>query len=93
MVEVYDDVALRRCPITRLETHSMIAEGQRSPVASGLSRTASGGPRGVADTLVRVPYLATYLEGPWQSRTHPLIVLSSGQGVKAADALVVFRST
>src|SRR5207253_4107826 len=26
MVEVYNDVALRRCPITRAEAHSMIAE-------------------------------------------------------------------
>ena len=46
MVEIYNDVALRRCPITRAEAHSMITAGQRRPAAPGLSRPAPGGHRG-----------------------------------------------
>ena len=45
MVEVYNDVALRRCPITRSEAQAMIAE-VKGAVPPGLSWTASGGPRG-----------------------------------------------
>jgi hypothetical protein len=68
--------------------------GQRSPVASGLSRTTSGGPEALADTLVRVSYLAMHLEGHLaELDINPLMVLPSGQGVKAVDALVVLRGT
>jgi hypothetical protein len=43
---------------------------------------------------VRVSYLAVHIEGHLaELDINPLIVLPSGQGVKAADALVVFRGT
>jgi succinyl-CoA synthetase beta subunit len=46
------------------------------------------------DTLVRVSYLAMHIEGRLAKLDiNPLMVLPSGQGVKAADALVVFRGT
>jgi hypothetical protein len=46
------------------------------------------------DTLVRVSYLAMHLEGHLaELDINPLMVLPSGQGVKAVDALVVFRGT
>jgi hypothetical protein len=44
--------------------------------------------------LVRVSYLAMHLEGRLaELDINPLMVLPSGQGVKAVDALVVFRGT
>ena len=44
------------------------------------------------DALVRVSHLAMHLEGQLaELDINPLIVLPSGQGVKALDALVVFR--
>ena len=44
------------------------------------------------DTLLRVSYLAMHLEGDLaELDINPLMVLPSGQGAKAADALVVFR--
>ena len=46
------------------------------------------------DTLVRVSYLAMHLEGHLaELDINPLLVLPSGQGVKAVDALVVFCGT
>jgi acetate---CoA ligase (ADP-forming) len=46
----------------------------------------------LADTLVRVSFLAMHLEGHLaELDINPLMVLPSGQGVKAADGLVVFR--
>jgi hypothetical protein len=49
----------------------------------------------LADTLVRVSYLAMHLEGHLAELdiNNPLMVLPSGQGVKAVDTLVVFRGT
>ena len=47
----------------------------------------------LADTLVRVSHLAMHLEGLAELDINPPMVLPSGQGVKAVDALVVFRST
>ena len=46
------------------------------------------------DTLVRVSHRAIHLEGHLaELDINPLMVLPSGQGVKAVDALVVFRGT
>jgi hypothetical protein len=48
----------------------------------------------LADSLVRVSYLAMHMKGRLaELDINPLMVLPSGQGVKAVDALVVFRGT
>jgi hypothetical protein len=46
MVEVYNDVAQRRCPITRSEAQAMIAEVKGARLLQGFSRTADGKSRG-----------------------------------------------
>jgi acetyltransferase len=94
MVEVYNDVALRRCPITRPEAHSMIAEVKGARLLQGFRGRPVADLEALADTLVRVSHLAIHLEGHLaELDINPLMVLPSGQGVKAADALVVFRGT
>jgi hypothetical protein len=46
----------------------------------------------LADTLVRVSHLAMHLKGHLvELDINPLMVLTRGQGVRAVDALVVFR--
>ena len=46
------------------------------------------------DTLVRVSNLAMHMEGHLtELDINPLMVLPAGQGVKAADALIVLRGT
>jgi acetate---CoA ligase (ADP-forming) len=48
----------------------------------------------LADALVRVSHLAMHLEEHLaELDINPLMVLSSGRGVKAVGALVVFRGT
>jgi hypothetical protein len=48
----------------------------------------------LADNLVRVSHLAMHLDGHWaELDINPLMVLPAGQGMKAVDALVVFRGT
>ncbi len=93
MVEVYNDAALRRCPIARAEAQAMIAEAK----GARLLQDFRGRPADLEvleDTLVRVSHLAMRLEGRLaELDINPLMVLPSGQGVKAADALVVLRGT
>jgi acetate---CoA ligase (ADP-forming) len=94
MVEVYNDVALRRCPITRPEAQAMIAEVKGVRLLQGFRGRPAADLEALADTLVRVSHLAIHLEGHLaELDINPLMVLPSGQGVKAVDALVVFRGT
>jgi acetyltransferase len=94
MVEVYNDVALRRCPITRAEAEAMIAEVKGARLLHGFRGRPAADLEALADTLVRVSYLAMHLEGHLaELDINPLMVLPRGQGVEAVDALVVFRGT
>ena len=94
MVEVYNDVALRRCPITRSEAQAMIAEVKGARLLRGFRGRPAADLEALEDTLVRVSYLAMHLEGHLaELDINPLMALPSGQGVKAVDALVVFRGT
>jgi acetyltransferase len=90
MVEIYNDVALRRCPITRYQAQEMIAEVKGVRLLRGFRGAPPADVDALADTLVDVSYLAVHLEGQLaELDINPLMVLPEGQGVKAADALVV----
>jgi acetate---CoA ligase (ADP-forming) len=90
MVEVYNDVALRRCPITRSEAQAMIAEVKGARLLRGFRGRPAADVEALADTLVRVSWLAMQMEGRLaELDINPLMVLPAGQGVKAVDALVV----
>jgi acetyltransferase len=92
MVEIYNDVALRRCPITRAEAEAMIAEVRGARLLHGFRGRPAADIAALADTLVRVSHLATQLEGQLaELDINPLIVLPRGRGVTAVDALVVLR--
>jgi acetyltransferase len=92
MVEVYNDVALRRCPITRAEAQAMITQVRGARLLQGFRGRPAADLAALADTLVRVSHLAMHLEGHLaELDINPLMVLPRGQGVKTVDALVVFR--
>ena len=94
MVEVYNDVALRRCPITRSEAQAMIAEVKGARLLQGFRGGPQADVEALADSLVCVSHLAMHLEGRLaELDINPLMVLPAGQGVKALDALIVFRGT
>jgi len=92
MVEVYNDVALRHCPITRSEAVEMIAEVKGAKLLRGFRGKPAADVDALADTLVRVSQLAVHLDGKLaELDINPLMVLPKGQGVKAVDALVVLH--
>ncbi len=92
MVEVYNDVAFRRCPITRAMALDMVSELKGAPVLRGFRGRAPGDIEALADVLVRVSRLAADLEGTLaELDINPVMVLPAGQGAKAVDALLVLR--
>jgi acetyltransferase len=94
MVEVYNDVALRRCPITRREAQAMIAEVKGARLLQGFRGRPAADLEVLEDTLVRVSHLAIHTEGYLaELDINPLMVLPAGQGVKAVDALIMFGGT
>lgn len=92
MVEVYNDVALRQCPITRSEALQMIDQVKGSRILKGFRGSAPADLNALADVLVQVSQMAAQLEGTLSELDiNPLMVLPEGQGVRAVDALAVFQ--
>ena len=91
MVEVYNDVALRQCPITPSEARGMIKQVRGSRLLEGFRGAPKGDIDALVSTLVNISNLAVHLDGNLSELDiNPLMVLSEGNGVKAADALVAF---
>jgi acetyltransferase len=92
MVEVYQDVAMRHCPITPAEAHEMILEVKGAKLLQGFRGKPACDIDALADVLVKVSHLAVHLNGQLaELDINPLLVLPKGQGVKAVDALVAFK--
>ena len=68
MVEIYNDVALRRCPITRPEAQAMIGQVKGARLLHGFRGRPAADLAALAD-MVRMSYLAMHLEDPWPSWT------------------------
>lgn len=94
MVEVYGDVALRRCPVTRVEAQAMIAEVKGARLLRGFRGRPAADVAALEETLVRVSEFAMHMEGRLaELDINPLMVLPAGRGVRAVDALVVLGGT
>lgn len=92
LVEVMRDVALRVCPISRLDAEEMVAQVRGSRLLQGFRGQPKADVEALVDTLVRVSDLAVHLEGVISELDiNPLAVLPEGQGVRALDALVTLR--
>jgi acetate---CoA ligase (ADP-forming) len=78
--------------ITRSEAQAMIAEVKGARLLGGLRGRPAADLEALEDSLVRVWYLAMHIEEHFaELDINPLMVLPSGQGVQAVDALVAFR--
>jgi acetate---CoA ligase (ADP-forming) len=94
MVEVYNDVALRRCPITQAEARTMLSDVKGARVLHGFRGRPAADVEALTQALVHVSHLAMQLDGRLaELDINPLLVLPAGRGVKAVDALVVFKDS
>ncbi len=92
LVEVMRDVALRVCPISRLDAEDMVAQVRGSRLLYGFRGQPKADVEALVDTLVCVSDLAVHLEGVIEELDiNPLAVLPEGQGVRALDALVTLK--
>jgi acetyltransferase len=93
MVEVYNDVALRLCPIDEKDALEMISEVKGARLLGGFRGSPAADVAALAIALVRVSHMGVQLEGSLaELDINPLMVLPTGQGVKAADAVAIFRA-
>jgi acyl-CoA synthetase (NDP forming) len=91
-VEVLNDVAMRLPPFDEVEALAMLDQLRGRPVLDGVRGRPPADVAALAQALVRLGNLAL------EQRDHlleldvnPLFVLPAGQGIRAADALVVVR--
>ena len=92
LVEVMRDIALRVCPISRLDAEEMVSQVRGSRLLTGFRGRPKADVDTLVDTLVSVSDLAVHLGGTIEELDiNPLAVLPEGQGVKALDALVTLK--
>lgn len=93
MVEVYNDAALRHCPIDKPEALAMIGEVKGAKLLRGFRGKPPADIDALADALVSISQLAVQLEGRIEELdVNPLMVLPEGRGVRALDALLVLNT-
>jgi acetate---CoA ligase (ADP-forming) len=89
-VELYQDVALRACPITPGDAYEMLQEVKGARLLEGFRGQSAADVEALIQLLVGVSQLGIQCEGDIQELDlNPLLVLPRGQGVRAADALIV----
>lgn len=88
-VEVYKDVAMRACPITKTDAREMIAEVRGSRMLKGFRGAPEADVEALVDALLSLSRMAIDLaDRKPELDVNPLIVLPKGQGVKAVDAFL-----
>jgi acyl-CoA synthetase (NDP forming) len=93
LVEIYNDVVLRCCPISRTEALAMVSEVKGARLLQGFRGSPPADIDALAETLVQVSYLAVNLDGQLaELDINPLLVFPAGQGVKSVDALAIFQA-
>jgi acetate---CoA ligase (ADP-forming) len=89
-VELYQDVALRACPITHSDAREMLQEVKGARLLEGFRGQPAADVEVLIRLLVRISHLGAQCERDIQELDlNPLLVLPRGQGVRAADALIV----
>jgi acetyltransferase len=89
-VELYQDVALRACPITPSDAYAMLQEVKGARLLEGFRGQPAADVEALIQLLVGVSQLGVQCERDIRELDlNPLLVLPRGQGVRAADALIV----
>jgi acyl-CoA synthetase (NDP forming) len=89
-VELYHDVALRACPITESDAREMLQEVKGARLLEGFRGQPAADVEALCHLLVRVSHLGVQCEREIRELDlNPVLVMPRGQGVRAADALIV----
>jgi len=92
LVELFRDASLRLAPVTRAEALDMIGDTRGAALLRGYRGRPAGDIEALADAICRLSHLASDLRNEIAAiDVNPLMILPVGQGVVAADALVIKR--
>ena len=90
LAELYDDTALRLLPITRQDAGDMIRELKAARVLDGYRGAARRDGAALIDAIMAFAAMGERLgDRLLEAEINPLFVLDSGQGVVAADGLLI----
>ena len=87
-VELFDDLALRLAPVTRLEAQEMLQETRANRLLQGFRGKPPADAEALLETLQSVSRLVTAYPALSEIDINPLIVLPKGQGVRAVDVRI-----
>lgn len=91
LAELYDDTAIRLLPIARADAAAMLKQLKISALLRGYRGRPSGDIEALIDAVLNFAALCGALgDRLADAEINPLFVLPAGQGVKAADGVVVF---
>jgi len=90
--ELIQDTALRLLPLSRADAESMVRELKTWPLLDGYRGRPRCDVPALVDAIVAFAGMAQALDGKLaEAEINPLFVLPAGQGVKAADGVVILR--
>lgn len=87
-VEVMKDVTFRLCPVSPEEARTMIGEIRGFGLLRGARGEAAADIDAIADTIVKVSWLAADFDDILEMDVNPLIVAERGKGAVAADVRI-----
>ena len=89
LVEVYNDVAMRSCPITEADAREMLEEVRGHRLLQGFRGAPEADVDALVGSLMALSQMAVDLDHRRpELDVNPLMVLPKGQGVKAVDAFL-----
>jgi len=88
LAEIYDDVSVRRAPVTSDNASEMLEEVRGLAILRGYRNLPLGDTRALADTVASFSTLAA-IPRVQEAEINPLIVHEDGAGVTMLDALLV----
>lgn len=90
--ELIQDTALRLLPLSRADAESMVRELKTWPLLDGYRGRPRCDVPALVDAILAFAGMARALDGKLaEAEINPLFVLPEGQGVKAADGVVILR--
>lgn len=90
-VELYQDVAFRVAPLTRLDALEMIHETRAGVLLNGFRGEPQADLDGIVDCLLRLSQLATDFPSITEMEINPLVVYPKNEGVLALDCRILLE--
>jgi acetyltransferase len=92
-VEVMKDVAFRAAPISEREAHAMVSDIRSYPLLLGVRGEKRKEIDGIVDVAMKLGALIDRCPDITDIEINPLVVYEHGQGVKAVDVRILFKTT